>query len=160
MRTSADVATHHSAAKSFSQNHCPLLVSTTAALTELTPLTTSSLCLRTWACPTATFSARCVRISDASDTTLLATVSSSPRTRMRSKRYVPASTCSSVEILMLILPNRSKTKTCGTQASSIPSYTPTNTSSAASCSRTSASRAMAIWVLMGLVKDRIEPKVT
>lgn len=43
MRTSVDVATHHSAAKSCSQNPCLLLVSTTAALTELTLQTTSSL---------------------------------------------------------------------------------------------------------------------
>lgn len=158
MRTSADVATHHSAAKSFSQNHCPLLVSTTAALTELTPQTTSFLSSRMWVSPTATYFAKCVKTSDARDITLLATASSSQRTRMRSKRYVH-------RVLQRWGPNaklfnRSKTRTCGMPASSTPFCTRTNISSAASCSRTSASRVMAIWVLMGLVKGRIETRIT
>ena len=43
MRTSVDEATHHSAAKSFSQNHCLLPVSTMAVPTAHTPQTISSL---------------------------------------------------------------------------------------------------------------------
>ena len=158
MPTSADVATRRSAAKSCSQNPCLPQVSITAAPTGRTLQTTSSLSLRTWACPTATYSVKCVRTSDASATTSPATASSSPHTRTRSKRYVPKHQLPQSHNLILTFRGRSKTKICGTRASSIPFCTPTSTSSAASCSRTSALRVMATWVLMGLVKYRTESR--
>ena len=158
MRTSVDVAIHHSAAKSFSQNHCLPLASTTAALTGRTLQITLYRSSRTWVCPTATYSVRSVKTSDVSATTLPATAFSSPRTRTRSKRYVPiVNKCRSLTTYANIS-KRSKMRTCGMRASSIPSCTPTNTSSAASCSRTSVLRVMAIWVLMGLVRDRTETR--
>lgn len=152
MPTSADVATRHSAARNCSQNPCLPPASTTAALTELTLQTTSYLSLQTWACPIATYFARCVKMLDANATTLPAIASSSPRTRTKSKRYVSSvKRCSFAAYANI--PNRSRTKTSGTLASSIPFCTPTSTSSAVSCSEISVLLVMAIWALMGLARD-------
>jgi len=93
MRTSADAATHPSAAKSCSQNHCHPLALTTAVPTGLTLQTTSSLSSQMWASRIVTFSARFVRMSDACDTTLLATASSSQHTKMKSRRYPTGLQC-------------------------------------------------------------------
>jgi len=51
-------------------------------------------------------------------------------------------------------------KTSGAPANSTQSFTPTSTSSAASCSRTLVSLAVEIWALTGLVKVQIRACAT